>query len=278
MYNIKKIVLVFAQSRSGHHAVIDWLFNQYKSDKLFFNYNDPLKFDPLFPDRVQYYLNDKKYYRVISNSWIESGLVDKKKQEFEQENDVCVNTIENKDKNLIILNYENIKIENISKIYDSIRMKFPKSKIYKVFVIRDLLNLVASKIKSGKEISLEDIKENSDKIEDIINLWRDYCKYSLNGNDNITVAYNKWFLDNEYREALLQKIDSDFKNSELPNISTFGGGSSFDGFEQNKRPEELKVLERWRDYSSYLPFMNLWYYDDVSYYTEILFNKNIYIN
>ena len=163
MYQIKNIVLVFAQSRSGHHAIIDWLYNQFANTRLFFNYNDPNNFDPMFANRVQYYLNDKKYYRVISKSWITAGIVEEKKKEFILENIENIDIIENKVKNLLILNYENIDVKDIQKVFLNVRGNFPAANIYKVFVVRDLLNLVASKIKSGREISLNDVSEKNNK-------------------------------------------------------------------------------------------------------------------
>ena len=171
MYNIKNIILVFSQSRSGHHAIIDWLYNQFDDIRLFFNYNDPKAFDPLFENRVQYYLNDKKYYKVISNSWIDDGITDLKVKEFLLEAYENIKIIQVLDKNLLILNYENIEIEDVSKISDEITKYFQTSKVYKVFVVRDILNLLASKIKSGKDFTIKDLRKNDVKIKNTIDTW-----------------------------------------------------------------------------------------------------------
>ncbi|MES3005442.1 MAG: hypothetical protein V4664_00685 [Patescibacteria group bacterium] len=276
MYKVKTILLVFAQSRSGHHAVIDWMFNQYDDNKLFFNYNVVSNLDPLFKSRVQYYLNDKRYYRVISNSWIKSGLVEKKLKEFSLETLENVDFIENIDKNLLILNYEDINPDDIDKMFSSTKEIFPEAKIYKVIVLRDLLNLVASKIKFAIQLTQKDIINHSQKVTDTVNLWKAYCKYVLNNKGVVHIVYNKWFSDDGYREDLLDIIKSDKRDMAIPSLSTFGGGSSFDGYKHSLSAKEMKVLERWKEYQDIPSFMNLCYGEDIKYYTGILFGKAIY--
>lgn len=276
MYSIKNIILVFAQSRSGHHAVIDWLFNQFNGHKLFFNYNNPKRLDPFFKERVQYYLNDKRYYRVISKSWIKDNLVKSKTKEFLLETSSNIEIINKSDKNLLILNYENINTKDIPIILKQVRKHFGDAKIHKVFVMRDLLNLLSSKIRSGREITIENLRNNDKKIKEIVDKWIKYNEYITNKNDCILISYNKWFCDKEYRSYILDIINTDHKDLSLPQLATFGGGSSFDGYDIDKKTNNMDVLNRWREYEHENNLINLCYNKDVDYYTKLIFGDNLY--
>ncbi len=278
MYDIKHIILVFAQSRSGHHAIIDWLFNQYSDTKLFFNYNSVDNFDPKFSERIQYYLNNKKYYKVISNSWIKSGLVEEKLKEFEMETLENIDVIENQDKNLLILNYENFDMSEMDNLYHKIKDLFPQANIHKVIVLRDLLNLLASKIKAGVEINEQDVIDKNPNFNEIVNLWLNYCKYAESNNDLVKIVYNKWYQDDNYRLEILTQLKSDYKEIGIPNLATFGGGSSFDGYSINRKVNDMKFLERYLEYKHIPSFIDLWYINGFKNHTNALFGANLYKN
>ena len=74
----------------------------------------------------------------------------------------------------------------------------------------------------------------------------------------------------------MKKLKTDFEKNELSNLATFGGGSSFDGYNKDKNAKDLRVLDRWREYSTNVDFMNLWYCEGVKESSDLIFGKDIY--
>mgnify|MGYP000529390071 FL=1 len=76
----------------------------------------------------------------------------------------------------------------------------------------------------------------------------------------------------------MDKLKSDYKETDIPNLATFGGGSSFDGYTPNRKVNDMKLLERYLQYRHIPSFTNLWYIDEVKNYTNALFGAKLYKN
>ncbi|MEK9182045.1 MAG: hypothetical protein AAB781_00440 [Patescibacteria group bacterium] len=275
--NTNNLFLVIAMSRSGHHGVMDWIYEQFFPEKFFFNYCDFSNPDPLFTNRVQYYYNNRKYYAKISDSWIKYGLVEQKLKEFSPETEDIKTKILSADRNLIMMNFENLNSAKLPMTPDQYIERFvPVKNAQHILVIRDIFNFIASRIKSGRELTLKDLTENSARLTSTIELWKTYAREYLGITDylpqKISVNFNKWFVDDEYRKNLSKMLSVDRDISNWNTVSTYGGGSSFDN--QNTNASQMKVLERWRMYENMEAYRNLFLNDkELVSLSERIFGK-----
>jgi hypothetical protein len=131
-----------------------------------------------------------------------------------------------------ILSFENKNLEQIT-----------NTNVCKVLVIRDILNLTASRIKLSQKV-----KKTFYNFEDSLEIWKQYAREFL-GQTNflkkcIKINFNCWFLSKNYRNFINLNFGNLVGNN--TNISNFCGGSSFDGLTKNAR--ELNVISRWREF------------------------------
>lgn len=107
---------------------------------------------------------------------------------------------------------------------------FTKPGIASVVVVRDIKNLVASRIKRG--IKLDAVRKL------YIGHCSDFFKSGVVG-----ICFDKWFIDREYRRLLARKLGLTFTDEGINEIIGFGD-SSFDGREYAEDAQEMNVLDR----------------------------------
>src|SRR6056297_908003 len=65
--------------------------------------------------------------------------------------------------------------------------------------------------------------------------------------ERISINYDKWVKDRQYRNLLAKRIGWDNENELGRNVvSGHGSGSSFDGTSYNGKAEEMNTLDRWK--------------------------------
>lgn len=275
--NTNNLFLVIAMSRSGHHGIIDWIYEQFLPEKFFFNYCDFSNPDPLFINRVQYHYNSRKYYAKISDSWIKYGLVEQKLKEFVPETEDIKTKILSADRNLLMMNFENLNPAKLPMTTNQyIECFVPVKNAQCILVIRDIFNFIASRVKSGRELTLEDLAENNARLASTIELWKTYAREYLGITNylpqKVSVNFNKWFTDCEYRKNLSKMFCVDREILNWNTVSTYGGGSSFDN--QNINASQMKVLERWIEYENIEAYRNLFRNDiELVSLSERIFGK-----
>jgi hypothetical protein len=146
------------------------------------------------------------------------------------------------------------------------------SKKFDLLVIRSLRNHYASFIRIKKEHRdaacrlrrFESPNHQKAGIYDL-DLWRMYVKEVLNPKDKITVLYDLWCKNLDYRLALLDKLGLPHLKRSLNHVPHYGGGSSFDGTAFNGNAGEMQTLDRWRSltHEEKLCLLNLMTEDDV---------------
>ena len=241
MFKAKNFILVHAMSRSGQHPVIDWIYHQFNDDRTFFNYMK-LPIDNSFQTRSQYYFNEDKYFHILNNNWAKYGVLDEKLKEFKPETTELWKQIETKNKNLLMMNFENIDFTApvISISLDKEVNSF--SNIKNVLIVRDIFNYLASKIKMGRHFY----------PETNLACWKIHAREYLGITNvlpnKVLVNFNKWVQDIEYKKLICKQLDCDLFLPEWYQVSSFGGGSSFDHQQLNGQANKMKVLERWREY------------------------------
>ena len=214
---------LYAIRRSGHHAIINWLFEQLSGSVVVAN---NISFTG--------HNSTKSYIKCI--------------EEFKNK------TLKpNGNSNLIAKNFSGDIDFLISNIEDEkLEFSFKKNDFHKqigigtgliknIIVLRDAYNCIASRIRKDFKINYN--TSHSDK-------WVSYAKEFVRETNNlpnaIRINYNKWYTSQEYRRRLSGILEIPFSDSGLQKVPSYGGGSSFDGVHFNNQSQNMKVLQRYK--------------------------------
>ena len=225
----ENLYLTLAMKRSGHHAFINWLCQQN---------------------------GNVSHYNNVVGGWENNTLSINSfpKKTYGNGKDICVN-IEDFD----LGDFDKFNFSNFNLIKNS-------KNFYKIVFIRDFKNWLSSSLKR-REFSgvYRDVYEglNKDYINDRkdnkvsrIKLWEKHINlFEDNPNNFILVSFPLWVKDKEYRKELAKKLNLNFTDSGLKEMSSFGKGSSFDGVSQDI--DKLDVLGRYRLYEEDQEFIDL---------------------
>lgn len=224
--------VTFSLKRSGQHAVINWLCSQIQDIAHFNHCNFERKrlsnwITPINNRVIQYDGNEK----------IDSGI-----QDYHE----MVNLLsELKHYNNLLYSFEDIDIQN--KILNKyIHNNNPTV----IIILRDPYNWLASTLKR-KDCSHQQLIVK-------INILVKYLEQALSLRSyldcpTITINYNKWVNDINYRKDICLKLDTSFSASadkSILEVPDFGGGSSFDGTAPIKENFNNNVLNRWKEFAS----------------------------
>lgn len=210
----KNVIVVFALQRSGHHAVINWIRNQFEGNSIFYN-------DIGWPCHSGNNLgvNHNKWFgknphAYAYNYWLNDKF-------FRTPPATVMTNIPEVD--TVVWNYEEFDLEDFDQ--DAFRHmvdEFVKSydNLIPVIVTRDAFNLAASRYKGS-----------NGKNPLSIDKWIEYAHEATFGDiieGNVPIDYSTWNHDMAYREFLFKQLDGDKYVEELEDISPHGSGSSFD--------------------------------------------------
>lgn len=144
-----------------------------------------------------------------------------------------------------------------------------------VFIIRSFKNWLASVVKAHETACAKDpdnpiltcynVHQDIEKYRSYLN-WASTMAFSgREGFDPHIVVYDKWVQDKQYRKKLVKSLGlPKFTDAGFKDVPQNCGGSSFDGLEFNGKADEMKVLERWKEYENDEGFMNtLDHYSDI---------------
>ena len=257
---INRVLAVFSISRSGHHAIIDWIYDSVLPNKAFIN--DPDFENPLGSRRT-FYVNANKYVNresfithyggapgrrelaelrmldLLNNGWAiepkkcESGLV-------------LIKTL--------IVNFENYDLngshENLFACLDTICENVNER--IAIIIIRNPFNLLASRILHGGPITNLERRSNVLDFEGVLNLWRGYAEKVINAgkvngfDKTIIIKYDEWMRSPLIKRRLGSDLELEKVRLHWNDVPIYGGGSSFDKYRYMGRGEMMKTLDRWR--------------------------------
>ena len=144
---------------------------------------------------IQLFLNSLNYRYIFCNNTILNY------EEYNSYNDENSRFKGYKNVKLLLLSIENKKI-NLDEIYKFNNFGNSNNIIKKVIIIRNPYNMLASNYKY--------FNKNTIYLEEIIKLWIDYCKFILSENDFITIFYDKFYNDDNYKEEIEKQLDIKF--------------------------------------------------------------------
>lgn len=244
--------------RSGHHAIINWVIRQAEGRICFLNNCRPNS-NPL-----------------QTHESSESRVCD---LDIEAEARGQLSP-----KDWFIYNFEDCSLGDLpGRLFEANRLRWigPSGRRIRLVVHRDVFNLFASKLRwaYGRKC-----RPSFESITRLVNIWKDYarlflvvgeqsvtansesaggqhdCRARLHGDersskstqvDTLLVRYNDWVRDSGYRRQLAQRLGLEFTDAGFNEVAKWGPvtwGDSFDGLDYEGRAQEMKVLERWKNF------------------------------
>jgi hypothetical protein len=203
---------IFAHSRSGHHAFINWFANQTKGSTVFHN-NTTKGWE------------DKNYRPNVAGKTTKYGEPPFKNK---------------------IFSFELFNLDNYDK-YD-----FADEEYVDILFLRDFYNWSASlrKRKDKRFYSNWTNVRGEDEIS-LVDMWLQYAR-EFEGDkifkDAVKVKYNDWFDNIDYRKEFCENLDLNFSDKGLNKISKYGDGSSYHKGKYGGVGQKLKVNERWKNH------------------------------
>jgi len=275
-------IRVFGMRRSGNHAVVNWLGAQAHAKPYYFDCapndgGDPFRTGkrPGHPEEIWQPVPRLKFAP---------------QEEVERYRKIH--------KDVLIYTYEDFDLRRLDREeypHNRERVVGRSRRKVDVFIVRSLLNWVASKLRVRKyeDLTAERFRDNADpskghrycpffkkfkgwekdgkeirglefvRMRQWIPFWAEYAKEflgvrnRLDGDVVVPVYYDRWFVDRDYRKVMIGKIGFAFSDKCLDVVSNKGGGSSFDGLSYGNAAQRMDTLNRWHHFRDNGHFVNL---------------------
>jgi len=245
----------FYSSRSGSHAIINWLAEVLGGDVALFNrrklhvnplVGDILPSDPLLatrnPARRELYTN----------------------RHTAKEEDLAAKSI--------IITYESKDI-SLTPPRESINTTH---RGFDIVIVRDIYNWLASSLVlcARKPLSPYGYSSCIDskiyhKLENAIAIWQIHAEEALGTTSHLQqptlpILFNCWFVDQSYRESICETLGVPYQDTTLDYVtSVYGRASRFDAQRYEGHASDMQVLNRWEFFMS-----NPLYWDVLERYPE----------
>lgn len=224
-------IQLIGPQRSGNHAVVAWILQQYDEPIVFLNnvahFEDP-------------YLN----FRIGKVAG--AARVSKAKPAHQER-------LRRQKKPLLIYSYENLKLEHVSStplVPNHDEVIGPSEKVSRILLLRDFFNWAASRIRL-KEYRNQDTAPLIADFSPLIKLWLNYAREFAGDTDYLAdehvvkISYPRWTKDAEYRAWILGQLHVPLKDNRNDKVPDVGGGSSFDKDSFSGSGSQMKTDERW---------------------------------
>ena len=233
-----KEIRVVGMKRTGNHAIINWIFSQLDETKCFLNYVAPNKnpFITFHKKGTATQFPQEDFYTKFNIKAERLGFLSPKKA--------------------LMYSYEDDFLEDICSDYfekHHNRWVGKSEKRYEILILRDPFNLFASRLKLEAMLDNVIALRKDTERDTVIKMWKQYAREILNEtnfikNNKITVNYNTWVTDVNYRKQLSEKLNLKFSDEKAKEVTPIGGGSSFD--KNQTSAKDMKLFERWKHFES----------------------------
>lgn len=215
-------------SRSGNHAVINWILAQATGRTCFINCAEP-KFNPFETARP---LDDGG--SIVPN-YPEFDLAAELRGDFSR-------------KDLLVYSHEDCFLGTMvrgafEQNHDA--MVGPSRQRTDVLILRDPYNLFASRRHGG-------FGDVSDSIA--MRIWKQHAREFAGDRRylkqrRVLIAYNRWAAERDYRQRIAAELGIEFGDDSIAEVPAAGNGSSFDGRRYHGSATRMKTLERWKHFA-----------------------------
>lgn len=239
-YDHKNEFRITGISRSGNHAVINWILGHIQEKKFcFLNCTEP-KFNPFESSRPLTPQGDSWYTNIPA-----FNMAEERKGNFLWKDYLLYS---HEDSFLGPLEHREFKKNRESWLGK------PKSR-KDILIIRDPFNLFASRRKAGFLRGHEsDTGPKPMSVHSVRRIYKQHAKEVLGRSnflkDKVVINFNRWVKDPGYREAIAIALDLEHTDEGMKEVSRVAGGSSFDGTSISAGELHAKLEKRWKNYIS----------------------------
>lgn len=227
-------------SRSGNHAIINWVIRQLNGRYCFLNCTEP-KFNPYFTSRP---LSGEG--NTYQSNIKEFALEKEQQKQFTK-------------KDYLLYNHEDCFLGPLEKKGHNENMEkwVGGSRIQRdILILRDPFNLFASRIRAG--LIHSQFTSSGAKPTPILTLQRIYKQHAREflGKKNylkknrIAINFNSWSTDKEYRRNFTARLHIPFTDKGFREVADVAGGSSFDGLTLSGNAHKMNIHSRWKQFAS----------------------------
>ncbi|WP_148306638.1 hypothetical protein [Gemmatirosa kalamazoonensis] len=218
--------------RSGNHAIITWIVEQFAGrPACFLNNVRHGDHDPyvVAPQRFAYGMDG-----VPQEAWRDTPK------------DLLVYSYEDDAKRLLP-NATSLLASAFSPAFEARREAYlgRSARRLDVLILRDPANNFASRLKKLEKLT--GVKD----LPTIVAYWKELARAAIaveerGDEDTVVVLYNRWFADRKYRQTLSRRLGGTFSDASLRHVSEIGGGSSFDKTAMSADLTYGDVFKHWR--------------------------------
>ena len=235
-----KIFEILTMSRSGSHAIINWMTKNVLGAQMDFTY------------KLSYYGDGKFIY--INEANYDTGQTFRYLDDHGKRAKHIFMCYEETFSNYTLLSDDNLYKNSYSLTYPSIS-HFSENR--RIILIRDFFNLAASRQNANENTVFKDRNGNPFLFnlgENFINKWKDHARLVVEKKCN-SIKYEDWMKSKEVRVEFLKNV---FLTDEIEGIDVIGTDSSFG--------ENKKYDERYKQVNFSDEFKNLIKNDNELYY------------
>lgn len=251
MYSEAKVVQrkefrLIGLSRSGNHAIINWMIRQLEGTYCFLNCTEP-KYNPY--TTIRPLSREGSSFRTNIPGF---ELPLEQKGVFSQ-------------KDFLLYNHEDCFLGAMNKTAhrQQLREWVGDSQDRKdILILRDPFNLFASRIKAGFIRGFH--THNGEKpipVKTLLRIYKQHAREFLGRKnylrDKVLVSFNSWASDKEYRKGLTEALGIKFSDEGFREVPSVAGGSSFDGTALSGNAHKMGVNSRWLGFLENEDYWNL---------------------
>lgn len=219
---------IIGLSRSGNHAIINWMLAHMEGRVCFLNCAEP-KSNPFISARPM-----GSGMSTITN-FAEFNLQE------EQQGKVSP-------KDYLLYSYEDCFLGLLNHAPSEVLHDewMGRSDLRRnLLILRDPFNLFASRMHYG----LDQIPHGR-----AMQIWKQHARDALGArrylpSSRMFISYNDWVASQSYRQQLAEELGLDFTDSGVDEVPDTAGGSSFDGLRYHRDASRMRVLDRWQEFA-----------------------------
>lgn len=229
---------IAGMSRSGNHAIINWIIRQINGQYLFLNCAEP-KFNPYLSARPLDHMG--KVYQTNINDF-----------DLQKEQERIFSS-----KDYLLYNYEDCFLGPLNNKTQKAERKdwVGLSECKKdILILRDPFNMYASRLKAGfiRGHSRQHRKGlNTDST--LRRIYKQHAREFISEKNylknKVCVKFNSWSTDKDYRKNVAAQLNIPFTDEGFKEVSSVAGGSSFDGIDHSGKASKMEVNSRWKKFA-----------------------------
>jgi len=248
--------LFICMKRSGQHGVVNWFAQQNNHEVLHYNnciqgWSDK-RLLPMKEHMVVHYVPNSNGHEVKNyfvDHKIDLAASNKLRQEFH--NSDFSRVVDN------LYNIEDLTLEDYNRLemWNFAEMKNGGKTI---LIVRDPYNFIASCLQRLKNPPDPGATDVGTQLPQRLREWKRHARQALHGSETHqeieVINFNEWFLSEEYRRGICDRLGLEFTDRGLNKVMNFGSGSSFDREKFDGNAQQMKVLtryEEWKDHSAF---------------------------